>query len=123
MNKIVKNMPEINALDNETTLNEKFKHHLYAVLRTDNYTTFYILRERESENLDTTDYFIVAISDEKGRIVSVIRNERAHTIGYIIETEFNNIACNKPSLIDEKETQIIVHWPEPDKGEESEENE
>lgn len=111
-------MPEINALDDEVTLNEKFKHHLFAVLRTDDYTTFNIVRERGSENLDTTDYFVVTIDVERGRIVCVSSNERAHTIGYNIETEFNNIACNKPSLINEKETNIVVHWPEPDKDEE-----
>jgi hypothetical protein len=118
MNKIVKNIPEINALDDEVTLNEKFKHHLYAVLRTDNYTTFYILRERGSENLDTADYFIVTINVERGRIVCVNSNERAHTIRYIIDTEFNNIACNALSLIDEKDANMVIHWPEPDKDEE-----
>jgi len=112
--KIVKNLPIISAIDDEVSLTEKFRHHLFAVLKTNDYTAFYILRERGSENLDSTDYFSITISVERGRIVSALNKESANTLRHVIETELNNIACNRSVFIDEKESHLIIHWPDND---------
>lgn len=110
--KMRNNMPLITLEDNEVTLREKYKQHFFAAFKSDEYTSFYILGDKDSENLDTIDYFVVSINIESGRIVSVLSNETGLTMKYVIESEFDNISCNAPSI--EGGMHVIIHWPESD---------
>ena len=105
-------MPKILLTDNEVSLREKYKQHFFAVFKSDEYTSFYILGDKGSENLDTIDYFVVSINVKSGRIVSVLSNETGLTMKYIIESEFDNISSIEGGM------HVIIHWPEPEEDEE-----
>lgn len=113
-------MPKILLTDNEVSLREKYKQHFFAVFKSDEYTSFYILGDKGSENLDTIDYFVVSINID-GRIVSVLSNETGLIMKYVIESEFDNISCNAPSI--EGGMHVIIHWPEEDNEDEEYEEE
>ena len=108
-------MPKILLTDNEVSLTEKFKNHFFAIFRDESYTSIYILGDAGSEDIDTIDYFVVTISLESGRIVSVLSNETGLTFKYVIESEFDNIACNAPCI--EGGMHVNIHWPESDEEE------
>ena len=70
----------------------------------------------EVEDIDTIDYFVVTISLKSGKIVSVLSNETGLTMKYVIENEFDNIACNAPCI--EGGMHVNIHWPESDEQKE-----
>jgi len=112
------NMPAIYLTDDETSLIEKFKHHFFATIRSDEYTSFYILGDRHLVDTGTIDYFVVTFKLESGRIVSVLSNETGLTLKYVIESGFDNIACNAPCI--EGGMHINLHWPESDEDDQPE---
>lgn len=119
--------PVICLTDDELTLMEKFKHYFFAIDRTEVDTTFYILRDKGSADIDTTDYFAVSFNFENGAsmIDSIFNNKTKFTLKYIIETGFNDIARLTPLGNKEEITCINIHWPEPidDEDEQSESDE
>ena len=102
--------------DDELTLIKKFKRYFFVIFRSEIDITFYILRDRGSVDIDTTDYFGVSFSFEDGvpMIGSIFSNKTKFTLKHSIETGFHYIARFTPLGKKEEMTCISVHWPEPD---------
>ena len=113
------NIPKILLTDNESSLMEKFKHYFFAILRSDLYTAFYILKNKGSKAIDTPYYFGVTL-DSNGMIDSVFNNKTDLPLKYVIESEFDNVTCDSPSFVGA--THVSVHWPEPDEDDNEDED-
>lgn len=105
-------IPTISITDTAATLQEKFKEYLFITVITSNQTEVYILKERGSENIDTTKFFSIIFNNDNGKISTIFDFETI-TLKSIFETQFKNIAYDGLN-IKELGSTIDIHWPEID---------
>jgi hypothetical protein len=105
-------IPTISITDTAATLEEKFKEYLFITVITSDQTEVYILKERGSENIDTSNFFSIIFNNDNGKISTIFDFETI-TLKSIFETQFKNIAYDGLS-IKELGSTIDIHWPEID---------